>query len=71
MSVKFKNGDTVRQVIAPIVGTVNRFAFDPVTGAISYLVAWTEADGRAHERSFSEDEIEAAPQAAVPNVGTP
>ena len=71
MSVKFKNGDTVRQVIAPIEGQVMRFAFDPQTGEIAYLVSWTDAEGNAHERSFAEDEIEAAPVAEVPGVVAP
>jgi hypothetical protein len=68
MSVQFKNGDTVRQVIAPIEGQVMRFAFDPQTGEIAYLVGWTDAEGNAHERSFAEDEIEAAPEATTPKV---
>ena len=71
MSVKFKNGDTVRQVIAPIEGQVMRFAFDPQTGEIAYLVSWTDAEGNAHERSFSEDEIEVAPDARAPGAVAP
>jgi hypothetical protein len=59
MAAKFQNGANVRQVVAPIVGTVNRFDFDPTTGEISYFVGWVDADGLAHERAFSELEIEA------------
>ena len=66
MSVKFKNGDTVRQVVAPIEGQVMRFAFDPQTGEIAYLVGGTDAEGNAHVRSFAEGEIEVAPGVVAP-----
>ena len=59
MALKFQNGDAVRQVVAPIAGTVTRFAFDQATGEITYFVTWTDENGD-HERAFSADEIEAA-----------
>ena len=53
MSLKFKNGESVTQILpAPIVGVVSRFVFDETTGDISYVVASSDAEGTIHERVF-------------------
>jgi len=63
MSVKFKNGDKVRQVVqAPIEGTVVKFVFDETEGTISYVVRTSDEQGD-HERVFTGDQIEALPVA--------
>lgn len=59
MALKFKSGDSVRQVVKPVVGSVTRFAFNQETGEITYFVSWTDENGNANERAFSESEIEA------------
>ncbi len=60
MATKFKNGDAVKQVIpAPIEGKVASFRFDENAGEISYIVEWTDAEGVVHQRSFTDDQIEA------------
>ena len=58
MGFKFKKGDTVQQVLPePIKGEVVGYALDQTTGAVSAKVEWTDADGHAHSRFFSEDEL--------------
>lgn len=57
---KFTQGQEVSQIItAPIVGTVEKFAFDESTGEIVFLVAYTDADGNNQKRYFKESEIAA------------
>jgi hypothetical protein len=66
MSVKFKNGDDVRQILpAPITGKVVRFVFDETSGNISYIVQNIDSDGVAHERAFSAEDLEAIPTQEV------
>jgi hypothetical protein len=61
MALKFKNGDSVTQVLpAAVTGTVARFVFDQTSGEISYIVASTDADGVVHERVFAEAALEAS-----------
>ena len=60
MSAKFIAGTAVKQVLPePIKGAVKRFAFDELTGEISYVVGWTDDTGVEHERVFTGDQIEA------------
>lgn len=57
---KFIQGQEVSQIIAaPIVGTVEKFAFDENTGEIVFLVSYTDADGEDQTRYFKETEIAA------------
>jgi hypothetical protein len=57
----FTKGQEVSQVItAPIVGTVEKFAFDENTGERTVLVAFKDADGNDQVRYFKESEITAA-----------
>ena len=66
MSVKFKNGESVVQVLpAPIVGVVSRFVFDETSGDISYVVVSTDQDGTTHERVFTGDDLQSAVQNTV------
>lgn len=57
MATAYTAGQLVRQKVTPIEGTIKRFAFDPSTGVVSYIVGWSDADGD-HERSFTADELE-------------
>lgn len=58
---KFTKGQEVSQIIAaPIVGTVEKFAFDENTGEIIVLVSYKDADGEDQMRYFKETEIAAA-----------
>lgn len=60
MAVKFPNGTQVRQIIpAPIAGEVIRFAFDPTSGDVDYIVASDDGQGGVRESVFKEDQIEA------------
>lgn len=59
MALKFKVGDTVKQIVTPIEGIVTRAHI--VDGdSIEFFVAYTGQDGEQHERSFKEDQIAAA-----------
>lgn len=50
-------GTTVRQVVAVIEGTVERYEVDQNTGELQYLVVWTDADGNEQSKYFREGEI--------------
>jgi hypothetical protein len=66
MSLKFKNGDSVVQVMpAPISGVVARFVFDEISGEISYVVNSVDSDGVAHERVFSANDLQAVEPAPI------
>lgn len=53
-----KTGDTAR-VVAPIVqGEVTSVKFNEDTGAKRILLAFTDAEGNASERWFTEEELE-------------
>jgi len=57
---KFTKGQEVSQIIqAPIVGTVDKFAFDESTGEIIFLVSYKDAEGVDQMRYFKETEIAA------------
>ena len=57
----FTKGQQVSQIItAPIVGTVEKFAFDENTGERTVLVSFTDAEGNDQVRYFKETEITAA-----------
>ena len=53
-----KKGDTVRQIITPIQGTVESFQVDQETGELQYLVKWTTADGEEQTKYFTAAEVE-------------
>lgn len=55
--MKFKRGETVKQIAPIIQGTVteNRVIDDEMVVFVTY----TDANGVTHERPFSEDELEA------------
>ena len=63
MALKFKPGDAVVQVVAPISGTVVGPAI--IDGDIHWVVRWTGSAGEEHERTFTEEQIEASPTAPV------
>ena len=57
----FTNGQTVVQVLpTAITGTVDGFGFDPVTGLVTVLVGYKDADGNDQQRYFKQNEIDAA-----------
>jgi hypothetical protein len=65
MASKFKTGDTARQVVKPIEGTVSEFGMDKETGDRLVLIEWAEPGDEADEievksRWFREDELEKA-----------
>jgi len=56
----FTNGQTVIQVLpTAITGTVDGFGFDPVTGLVTVLVGYKDADGNDQQRYFQQNEIDA------------
>lgn len=50
-------GATVRQVVAVIEGTVEKYEVDQNTGELQYLVVWTTPDGDEQSKYFRESEI--------------
>ena len=56
MALKFKQGDSVSQIVFTVAGTVKSATI--VDNDICYLVEYGGADGETHERFFKEDEIE-------------
>lgn len=50
-------GTAVRQVVAVIEGTVEKYEVDQNTGELQYLVVWTDADGAEQSKYFREGEI--------------
>lgn len=56
----FKIGDTVKLKAVLPQGPIQRMRMDEATGVISYLVEWTDADGQAQQRWFTEDELTGA-----------
>lgn len=57
MSIKFKTGAEVRQIVPVISGVVTSASI--VDGEVVFEVAYIGTDGEAHSRVFKEDEIEA------------
>lgn len=56
----FTNGQAVTQVLpAPIKGTVAGFGFDPMTGNVTVLVNYTDAEGNAHQQYFQQSDLAA------------
>ena len=55
---KFKKGDSVRQIVKPIEGTVEAFQVDQEHGNLQVLVKWKDEEGVEHSRFFNEDEVE-------------
>ena len=56
----FTKGQEVSQIIsAPIVGVVEKFAFDENTGERTVLVAFKDENGDDQKRYFKETEIAA------------
>ena len=59
---KFAKGAVVQQIVKPIVGVVaGDFRVDQETGNVQIPVEWTDDNGQAHSRYFSESEIELLP----------
>lgn len=56
----FKIGDNVKVKAVLPQGPIQRMRMDETTGVISYLVEWTDADGQAQQRWFTEDELTGA-----------
>lgn len=57
MPMAFKQGDTVKQVVAPIQGSITNVAI--VDQVVQYEVTWAEEDGGNHSRYFREEELAA------------
>jgi hypothetical protein len=62
MSIKFKLGTAVRQIVPVITGTVTDLAI--VDGAVNYRVDSVDAAGVESSRFFAEHQIEAVAPAA-------
>jgi hypothetical protein len=58
MALAFKPGDSVKQKVKVIEGTV--VGPEVVDGDVQYKVAYVGEDGEPHERLFTEDQIEKA-----------
>lgn len=56
MAITFKPGDSVRQKVKIIEGTV--IGLEIVDGDVQFRVFYTSEDGEKHERVFAEDQIE-------------
>ena len=56
----FKIGDTVKVKAVVPQGPIQRMRMDETTGVISYLVEWTDANGQAQQRWFTDDELTGA-----------
>lgn len=57
MGMKFKKGDSVAQIVKPIVGPVTNVAI--VDDVVQYEVTWTDKGGDTHARYFTEEQLEA------------
>ena len=57
MATKFQKGQPVKLKGTVPQGPVARLRMDEETGAVSYLLQWTDAEGVVHERWFAEDEL--------------
>lgn len=56
----FKKGDTVRQVVPVIQGTVDSYQVDQETGELQLLVVWNDENGEPQGKYFKAEELEAA-----------
>lgn len=56
----FKKGDIVRLKAVVPEGPIVRMRMDEDTGEVSYLVEWTDAEGHAQQRWFTEDQLTGA-----------
>lgn len=57
MAIKFKRGETVKQITPIVQGTVTETRV--IGDELMVFVEYTDAAGEKHERAFSEDELEA------------
>jgi len=53
-----KPGDTVRQVVPVIAGTIIDTRYNKEINALEHLVSYSD-DAGSHERWFNEDQLEA------------
>lgn len=58
-----RKGDTVRQVVTPVQGTVDSFQVDQETGTLQFLVVWTDEAGEVQSKYFLDGEVEVVPAA--------
>ena len=57
---QFKKGDSVRQVVPVIQGTVDSYQVDQETGELQLLVVWNDENGEPQGKYFKAEELEAA-----------
>lgn len=57
MATKFQKGQAVKLKGVVPQGPVTKLRMDEDTGAVSYLLEWTDADGQPQQRWFTEDEL--------------
>ena len=62
MATAFKRDQQVRIKAVIPSGPVLKFKMDEETGEVMYLIGWTDVNGDAQERWFSESELEAVPE---------
>lgn len=53
-------GQSVKQVVHPITGTIDDVRYDAQAKAFAYLVTYLDAAGEIAQRWFTQDEVEAA-----------
>lgn len=66
-----KNGDGVKQIVHPIKGVISRKQYDESSDGFIYQVDYTDVNGDASHRWFTESEIEIDPGYVAPLVATP
>jgi hypothetical protein len=56
MATKFKKGESVKVNTVVPEGPVQALRMDE-DGVVSYLIEWTDVDGKAQQRWFEEEEL--------------
>jgi hypothetical protein len=56
MATKFKKGESVKVNTIVPEGPVQALRMDE-DGVVSYLIEWTDVDGKAQQRWFEEEEL--------------
>lgn len=57
MATKFQKDQQVKLKGVVPQGPVIKLKMDEDTGAVSYLIEWTDAEGQKNQRWFAEDEL--------------
>lgn len=66
MPMAYKKGQSVRQKVIPITGPIVSVGI--VDDVVQYEVAYTDADGHAGSRFFTEEQLEAVAEVVAPDA---